>query len=103
MAEMKITMGAVIEEPGSSVANKTGSWRTGKKPVRDVKKCIKCMRCWLMCPDNAINEKIETDYDYCKGCGICAAECPVKCIEMADEDMDKKCEVQPKINKKLKK
>ncbi|MBT7348114.1 4Fe-4S binding protein, partial [Candidatus Falkowbacteria bacterium] len=22
------------------------------------------------------------DLDYCKGCGICAEECPVKCIEM---------------------
>ena len=22
------------------------------------------------------------DYDYCKGCGICAAECPCGAIEM---------------------
>jgi pyruvate ferredoxin oxidoreductase delta subunit len=43
------------------------------------------MRCWLVCPDNAINEKIETDYNYCKGCGLCARECPVKCIDMVEE------------------
>jgi pyruvate ferredoxin oxidoreductase delta subunit len=23
---------------------------------------------------------------YCKGCGICAQECPVKCIEMVGEE-----------------
>jgi pyruvate ferredoxin oxidoreductase delta subunit len=100
MAGMKITTGAVIEEPGSSVINKTGSWRSGKKPLRNKAKCIKCMRCWLVCPDNAINENIETNYDYCKGCGICATECPVKCIDMVTEDMDKKCEIQPKKSKK---
>ncbi|MDP8292431.1 MAG: 4Fe-4S binding protein [Candidatus Orphnella occulta] len=22
------------------------------------------------------------DYDHCKGCGICASICPVKCIKM---------------------
>jgi pyruvate ferredoxin oxidoreductase delta subunit len=25
------------------------------------------------------------DYDYCKGCGICAVECPRKAIEMVPE------------------
>jgi len=27
----------------------------------------------------------EIDYDYCKGCGICANECPKKAIEMIIE------------------
>lgn len=94
MSDVKITVGAVIEEPGSSTANKTGNWRTGKKPVRDPKKCIKCMRCWWVCPDNAIDENIETNYDFCKGCGICAKECPVKCIDMVEET--KTCKIKPK-------
>jgi len=25
------------------------------------------------------------DYDYCKGCGICAEECPVRAISMTPE------------------
>jgi pyruvate ferredoxin oxidoreductase delta subunit len=25
------------------------------------------------------------DYSHCKGCGICAEECPVKAIKMVDE------------------
>ena len=25
------------------------------------------------------------NYDYCKGCGICAEECPTKCIAMVEE------------------
>ncbi|MFP3216806.1 MAG: 4Fe-4S binding protein, partial [Vulcanisaeta sp.] len=27
----------------------------------------------------------EIDYDHCKGCGICAHECPVKAIKMVPE------------------
>ncbi len=29
---------------------------------------------------------IEVDYDYCKGCGICAAECPTQSYEMVPEE-----------------
>ncbi|KXA91095.1 pyruvate synthase, partial [candidate division MSBL1 archaeon SCGC-AAA259A05] len=28
----------------------------------------------------------EVDLDYCKGCGICAKECPVDAIEMVKEE-----------------
>ncbi|AKB45854.1 Pyruvate:ferredoxin oxidoreductase, delta subunit [Methanosarcina sp. Kolksee] len=28
----------------------------------------------------------EYDYDYCKGCGICANECPADAIEMILEE-----------------
>ncbi|PIN85983.1 pyruvate synthase [Candidatus Woesearchaeota archaeon CG10_big_fil_rev_8_21_14_0_10_44_13] len=81
----QLPIGAVITRPGSSVKNKTGSWKEFR-PVRDEKKCIRCGFCWMFCPDNAINEKFEADLDYCKGCGICANECPVKCIAMVKEE-----------------
>ncbi|NTW41461.1 MAG: 4Fe-4S binding protein, partial [Cellulomonadaceae bacterium] len=29
--------------------------------------------------------RFEIDYDYCKGCGICAAECPCGSILMVPE------------------
>jgi 2-oxoacid:acceptor oxidoreductase delta subunit (pyruvate/2-ketoisovalerate family) len=43
-----------------------------------------------MCPDNAITKlgpgrRFAIDYDYCKGCGICVAECPAGAIEMIPE------------------
>ena len=86
---MKLTIGAVVNEPGSSVKNKTGGWRSFK-PEWNKSKCTQCMICWQYCPDNAIPEKngkrTETNFDYCKGCGICANLCPVKCIAMVKEE-----------------
>jgi len=85
---MKFNIGAVITEPGSSKKNKTGGWRT-LKPEINRDKCIKCVTCWQFCPDNSIKMdkegKAVVDYDFCKGCGICARECPVKCIIITKE------------------
>lgn len=81
---------AGILENGTSVSNKTGSWRD-TKPVWDDKRCIHCMICYVNCPENCILlkkekdgnvKRKETNLDYCKGCGICAQVCPVKCIKM---------------------
>jgi pyruvate ferredoxin oxidoreductase delta subunit len=102
----EIPIGGVIVEAGNAKEFKTGAWRV-KKPVTDKSKCTNCMRCVIFCPDAAINTrpmadlmetekavfKIKTtelalgstDYDICKGCGICAEECPVKAIEMMKE------------------
>jgi pyruvate ferredoxin oxidoreductase delta subunit len=30
--------------------------------------------------------RLETNIDYCKGCGICAHECPTKCLSMIREE-----------------
>jgi pyruvate ferredoxin oxidoreductase delta subunit len=84
----EIPKAGLILEPGNSMKYKTGAWRS-QRPVRDKEKCINCLLCWIYCPDTAIkveDGKIkEIDYDYCKGCGICAHECPVNCIEMKPE------------------
>ena len=54
--------------------------------------CFGCDNCFGVCPDNAVL-KIGTghgyaiDYDYCKGCGLCVAECPAGAIEMRPEDI----------------
>ncbi|MFC1576417.1 pyruvate synthase subunit PorD [Candidatus Omnitrophota bacterium] len=81
----EIPIGGIIDKPGTSRDYKTGSWRTFK-PVINKEKCINCLQCWIFCPDSCImvkDEKMEGfNYDYCKGCGICASICPVKCIKM---------------------
>jgi pyruvate ferredoxin oxidoreductase delta subunit len=50
------------------------------------------MFCWISCPDSAIivkdGEMKGFDLDYCKGCGICATQCPVNAIEMVDEEKE---------------
>jgi len=85
--KLKITIGAVIDEPGSSLKNKTGGWRS-MKPVVVKGECVGCGICAGFCPDAAIkiiNKKIVINYNYCKGCGICALECPNKAIYMEKE------------------
>lgn len=58
----------------------------GKKPIKDIGKCVKCGVCWISCPKNAIFKDeqghYEVDYKFCNGCGICSEECPFKVIEM---------------------
>ena len=49
MTKPKISVGAIIEEPGSTIKNKTGGWRSFR-PVIDQKKCIKCGTCFEACP-----------------------------------------------------
>jgi NADPH-dependent glutamate synthase beta subunit-like oxidoreductase len=53
--------------------------------------CFSCDNCYGVCPDNAVikladpDEPYAFDLDYCKGCGICAAECPCGAIVMEPE------------------
>jgi len=69
----------------SSVEYETGDWGV-TKAITDLEKCTQCTLCHFFCPEGAIRMKEdgypEVDYKYCKGCGVCAEECPVKCIEM---------------------
>lgn len=80
--------GGIIPVPKTSLLNKTGTWRA-LKPVINQAKCIKCLMCWVHCPEPAIlrgeDDSVAVDYDYCKGCGICANVCPVHAIEMVPE------------------
>ena len=52
--------------------------------------CFECDNCYGICPDNAITKLgpgkgFEFKYDYCKGCGMCEAECPCGAISMVIE------------------
>jgi pyruvate ferredoxin oxidoreductase delta subunit len=82
---LNFNIGAIIDEPGNMRTNKKVSFRN-LKPVTDYSKCIKCGRCWMSCPDIAYEINKDGTFKnlelYCKGCGICANVCPVKCIKM---------------------
>ncbi len=84
----EVECGGIATEPGSARGYKTGDWRS-RKPTYDFSKCIKCAICQTYCPDAAIWPNKEGNYEadmfYCKGCGICAQECPTKVITMAEE------------------
>lgn len=65
----------------------TGAWRV-KRPVLDQAKCTHCGLCFIYCPVFSIEKhgaSCEINYEYCKGCGICAYECKVKAIAMVTE------------------
>lgn len=68
---------------------KTGLWRT-LRPVIDYERCNRCWWvCSTFCPDGAITVSPdrwpEIDYDHCKGCLICVAQCPPHAIETVPE------------------
>ena len=75
--------GGIITEAGNADAYKTGDWRT-YVPQFVESNCIQCLFCWIWCPDTAIQldisgpkaQVIGIKLDHCKGCGICAHECP---------------------------
>ena len=90
MLSEQITHVLPLAKPTEGVSGKTGTWRV-IKPIFINEKCVKCMLCWLYCPESAIdivNRKdafISINYDYCKGCGICSDVCPVRAIELKPE------------------
>ena len=54
--------------------------------------CLACDNCYGVCPDNAVLKldppgayAYAFDLDFCKGCGLCAQECPCGAIQMQPE------------------
>ncbi|MBU05684.1 MAG: glutamate synthase [Dehalococcoidales bacterium] len=72
---------ALVEDAAAAEANRCFSCGT----------CIYCDNCYFYCPDMAII-RLERGYkvntDYCKGCGLCVAECPTGSIAMRENQQD---------------
>ena len=54
--------------------------------------CFECDNCYGVCPDNAViklgpGRRYQFNYDYCKGCGLCVAECPCGAIRTVPEEI----------------
>lgn len=78
------TSAPAIHAAATSVKVNTGLWRI-LRPVINYKLCNKCWWiCSTFCPDGAIevdeNQSPQIDYDHCKGCMVCVAQCPPHAI-----------------------
>jgi len=84
----EVAIGGTILNVPTSLEYETGSWRA-LKPILNQEKCVKCLLCWVYCPEPAIHRhednSVEIDYKFCKGCGICENVCPTKAITMVRE------------------
>jgi pyruvate ferredoxin oxidoreductase gamma subunit len=79
----------IIHAALTSEAVKTGAWRT-LRPVVDLARCNRCWWiCSTFCPDGAIQVDAtgapRIDYEHCKGCLICVAQCPPHAIAALPE------------------
>ena len=78
------------------LVDKNAGWRN-RTPVIDSDKCVGCLQCYMYCPDGVIRKyittengkeitRIDIDYDFCKGCGICREICRLGAISMEDSN-----------------
>jgi pyruvate ferredoxin oxidoreductase gamma subunit len=78
----------IIHGALTSIEVHTGLWRT-MRPIIDAGLCRGCWWvCSTFCPDSAINvlnNRPEIDYDHCKGCLVCVAQCPAHAIMAVPE------------------
>ncbi|MDE2183245.1 MAG: NAD(P)-binding protein [Alphaproteobacteria bacterium] len=83
MQERQKTFGEVVQGVSEPTA------------IRESRRCLSCGNCFAcdncygVCPDNAVTKRgiglYEFDYDGCKGCGLCAQECPSGAIAMTSD------------------
>ncbi|MDZ7815058.1 MAG: 4Fe-4S binding protein [Planctomycetota bacterium] len=96
-----IPIGGKIVESGNAHSYVTGGWRT-YRPVYNAENCIQCMSCFYYCPDSSILAKdgkvTGVDYDHCKGCGVCARECPVNKREMKKPEGERKLAIEMELD-----
>lgn len=80
--------------PSTSWHNNFNEVNLGLPGPGEAERCFSCGRCTICdtclvyCPDGIIfrdGKRYRIDQEYCKGCGICVAECPRRAMEMIDK------------------
>ena len=76
------------------LVSKNAGWRS-VRPVLDEAACTRGLLCYMQCPDGTIYKvadeagrggiRLGVDYDFCKGCGVCAKACRCGAISMVPE------------------
>ena len=83
--------------PAEAGTGRNGPWDR-EQAIREGSRCLSCGTCNLCllcvsyCPDSSIGPDgakttVAVDLDHCKGCGICAYECPRGVITMEDMNL----------------
>jgi pyruvate ferredoxin oxidoreductase delta subunit len=73
-----------------------GTWER-EQVLQEAARCVSCgtcnlcLQCVLSCPEacvrlNDAKTAVTVNLDFCKGCGICAYECPREVITMEEID-----------------
>jgi Pyruvate/2-oxoacid:ferredoxin oxidoreductase delta subunit len=79
-------------DPAGRAKAKQGTWEW-ERALQEAECCLSCgacnlcLQCVSFCPDASIRldedeTAVTVDLDHCKGCGICAYECPRGVITM---------------------
>jgi len=77
--------------PFAARKNSFAEVHQGLESIEEARRCLSCGvcnlcdRCVTYCPDGVLKrdgDSLVFDYDYCKGCGVCASECSRAVIYM---------------------
>ena len=92
--DIKIERFSASDLAAEAEAKQEGTWDR-ERALKEAERCLSCgtcnlcLQCATFCPDASIwldedKAAITVDLDHCKGCGICAYECPRGVITMEE-------------------
>ena len=92
--DIKVELIPALGPNAETETRQDGAWDR-KRAMQEAERCLSCgtcnlcLQCVSFCPDASILQNkakttVAIDLDHCKGCGICAYECPRGVITMED-------------------